>query len=56
MKTFTRTCTNPPPSNGGKDCSELGPAKKTVSCNEKECKSKLNEIIQIIDSFLFIAI
>ncbi|XP_078352817.1 coadhesin-like [Oculina patagonica] len=35
--TLTRTCTNPPPSNGGKDCSELGPAEKTVSCNEEEC-------------------
>ncbi|CAH3133313.1 unnamed protein product, partial [Pocillopora meandrina] len=36
-KNLTRTCTNPPPSNGGKDCSELGPAEKTVSCNEAEC-------------------
>ncbi|XP_022809371.1 netrin receptor UNC5C-like [Stylophora pistillata] len=36
-KSLTRTCTNPPPSNGGKDCSELGSAEKTVSCNEAEC-------------------
>ncbi|XP_078354720.1 uncharacterized protein LOC144639299 isoform X1 [Oculina patagonica] len=42
-KTLTRTCTNPPPSNGGKDCSELGPAKKTVSCNEEECPSECKE-------------
>nr|XP_058959479.1 collagen alpha-5(VI) chain-like [Pocillopora verrucosa] len=37
-KTLTRTCTNPPPFNGGKDCSELGPAKKTVKCNEGLCR------------------
>ena len=37
MKTFTRTCTNPPPSSDGKDCSELGPAKKTAPCNEQKC-------------------
>ncbi|KAL9951960.1 hypothetical protein ACROYT_G044721 [Oculina patagonica] len=36
-KTFTRTCTNPPPSNGGKDCSELGPDVKTEECNLQEC-------------------
>ncbi|CAH3133316.1 unnamed protein product [Pocillopora meandrina] len=37
-KTLTRTCTNPTPFNGGKDCSELGPAKKTVKCNEGLCR------------------
>ncbi|KAL9951955.1 hypothetical protein ACROYT_G044715 [Oculina patagonica] len=36
-QTLTRTCTNPPPSNGGKDCSALGPAKRTFSCNEVNC-------------------
>ena len=36
--TLTRTCTNPPPSNGGKDCNELGPAEKTLACNEQECR------------------
>ncbi|XP_078354722.1 uncharacterized protein LOC144639299 isoform X2 [Oculina patagonica] len=36
-QTLTRTCTNPPPSNGGKDCGELGPAEKKVPCNEEEC-------------------
>ena len=41
IKNLTRTCTNPPPSNGGKDCSELGPAEKTVSCNEAECRKYL---------------
>ena len=38
VMTLTRTCTNPPPSNGGKDCSELGPAGKTLACNEQECR------------------
>ena len=38
VRTLTRTCTNPPPSNGGKDCSELGPAEKTVPCNEQKCR------------------
>ncbi|KAL9951951.1 hypothetical protein ACROYT_G044709 [Oculina patagonica] len=46
-QTLTRTCTNPPPSNGGKDCSQLGPAKKTVSCNEEECPSECKE--QVLD-------
>ena len=37
-QTFTRTCTSPPPSNGGKDCSELGPAEKTEECNTEACR------------------
>ncbi len=37
-QTLTRTCTNPPPSNGGKDCSELGPAEKTQECNTQKCR------------------
>jgi len=37
IQTLTRTCTNPPPSNGGKDCSGLGLTEKTISCNEQEC-------------------
>ena len=41
VKTFTRTCTNPPPANGGKNCSELGPAKKTAACNEQGCRKSL---------------
>ena len=38
IKTFTRTCTNPLPSNDGKNCSELGPAEKTEECNTQECR------------------
>ena len=37
-KKFTRTCTNPPPSNGGKDCSELGQDEKTEECNTQACR------------------
>ncbi|PFX15307.1 SCO-spondin [Stylophora pistillata] len=37
VKILTRTCNNPPPSNDGKDCSLLGPAKKTVPWNGQKC-------------------
>lgn len=36
-QTRDRTCTNPPPSGGGKDCSELGPSSETRACNSKAC-------------------
>ena len=48
-KILTRTCTNPPPANGGKDCSGLGPAVKKDSCNEQECRECL--FITIIIEF-----
>ena len=35
-KTLTRTCTNPPPSKGGKKCK--GPAKKTQECKTNKCR------------------
>ena len=34
-KTRQRQCNNPPPSNGGQDCS--GPSQKTVNCNTQAC-------------------
>ena len=33
----SRSCTNPPPSPGGKDCSQLGPEKETGECNSGGC-------------------
>lgn len=36
----TRTCTNPPPSNGGKDCSLLGAAIESKNCHINPCPSK----------------
>ncbi|XP_020605697.1 mucin-like protein isoform X2 [Orbicella faveolata] len=37
VKTRKRTCTNPPPANGGKNCSRLGPDSSTSKCNNQEC-------------------
>ncbi|KAL9972544.1 hypothetical protein ACROYT_G018872 [Oculina patagonica] len=36
-KTRTRSCTNPPPSNGGKPCA--APASENAECNLGDCKS-----------------
>ena len=33
----TRNCTNPIPQYGGQDCSEIGPAIETKSCNNQPC-------------------
>ena len=51
--TLTRTCTNPPPSNGGKDCSELGPAEKTLACNEQECRKLIQQFMSLSDMRTF---
>ena len=47
-QTLVRTCTNPPPSDGGKNCSELGPAYKLVSCNEQECRKYFDLTLLIL--------
>ncbi|XP_029202215.2 uncharacterized protein LOC114966489 [Acropora millepora] len=36
-QTRQRACTNPPPANGGKDCSDLGPNSETQECNTEPC-------------------
>nr|ADD22403.1 cnidarian egg lectin isoform c [Hydractinia echinata] len=36
-KTFTRTCTNPSPKFGGRNCEMLGPATFTEACNSEPC-------------------
>ena len=43
-KTRNRTCTNPPPANGGEDCSVLGPDTSTMECNIQECPGKIASV------------
>lgn len=37
----TRTCTGPPPENGGRSCDSLGPDIETQECNTEECRKNL---------------
>ena len=50
--TRTRTCTSPPPSAGGKDCSSLGPDKETGECDAGGCPGMITRTTKII-LFLF---
>ena len=38
VKTRTRTCTNPSPSVGGRDCMHLGESEELATCNDQACK------------------
>ena len=40
----TRSCTNPTPDHGGNDCSSLGSASETNSCNNQPCPGKNYEL------------
>ena len=40
----SRSCTNPPPAHGGKDCSELGPATEKGECNTHSCSSEWTDV------------
>lgn len=40
VQTRSRSCINPPPQHGGKNCSAFGPAVETKECKLKECPSK----------------
>ena len=37
----TRKCTNPKPAFGGKDCSKLGPAEESQTCETRDCPGNL---------------
>lgn len=39
VQTRSRSCINPPPQHGGKNCSAFGPPVETKECNLKECPS-----------------
>ena len=43
----SRSCTNPPPSPGGNNCSQLGPDTETGKCNINGCPG-INSIAQYI--------
>ena len=45
-RTRGRSCTNPPPTNGGSTCiaQNLGDASETSACNEGGCPSKWTQV------------
>ena len=58
----SRTCANPHPKHGGKNCDELGPADETQECKQDTCReyigvpSKMNILDFVFNVFGFIFI
>ena len=52
MKTRNRTCTNPPPANGGEDCSALGPDTSTMECNIQGCSGITRQFLPLLQLIL----
>ena len=46
--TRTRSCSNPIPAMGGKDCSPFGPPVEVMKCNEQKCPSKTEILIMTL--------
>ena len=42
----SRSCDNPKPAHGGKDCSDIGPAMETKPCNTQACPGRMNSLNQ----------
>ena len=45
----SRTCTNPPPVNGGADCA--GQADETKPCNDRPCPGKISTDVKFIKNY-----
>ncbi|XP_048242135.1 uncharacterized protein LOC124112132 [Haliotis rufescens] len=54
-RTRTRTCTNPPPSNGGLDCRVTLTARTNVSCNSAPCPIGTYILLLTNDSSTYVA-
>ena len=51
VKVRARSCTNPSPSGGGKDCTSLGESEELAKCNEQACKNSKYLLASDVSSF-----